>query len=159
MSTVVEKIVTVKSRFIGGNLLALFWILLGAVGCWIVNPLLGWLFLGFSSFSVYVIIRRLLCNSCYYCKSCTKGFAKMSILFLGANEIPGISKGSIFGMTAYVYVVLSAIPSLILVNSILAEFTSFQAFLLVALIVLSMYAVVSRVKNRNQTLWKPGVSS
>src|ERR1035437_1150590 len=130
MSTVEEKIVTVKSRFIGGNLLAALWIILGTFACWVVNPLFGWLFLGFSAFSIYVIIRRLLCNSCYYCKSCTKGFAKMSILFLGANRIPGVHKSSILGMTAFVYVVLLVIPGLVLANSILLEFTLFKLVLL-----------------------------
>jgi len=158
MSTVEEKIVTVKSRFVGGNLLAALWILLGTTVCWIVNPLFGWVFLGFSAVSIYVIIRRLLCNSCYYCKSCTKGFAKMSILFLGANQIPGLSKSSILGMTSFIYVVLLVIPGFVLANSILVEFTWFKLILLTGLLVISMFAIASRVKNRNQALWKPSVS-
>jgi len=91
-----EKIETVKTRFVGGNLLAFLWILVGTVACWLVNPWAGWLFLGFSVFSVYIIARRFLCNSCYYCKSCTKGLAKLSILFLGANKISGLSKYTIY---------------------------------------------------------------
>jgi hypothetical protein len=133
-------------------------ILLGTAVYWIVNPLFGWVFLGFSAVSIYVIIRRLLCNSCYYCKSCTKGFAKMSILFLGTNQIPGLSKSSVLVMTSFIYVVLLVIPGFVLANSILMEFTWFKFILLTGLLAFSMFAIASRVKNRNQALWKPSVS-
>ena len=82
----------------------------------------------------------------------------MSILFLGANRIPGVHKSSILGMTAFVYVVLLVIPGLVLANSILLEFTLFKLVLLTGLLIISMYAIASRIKNRNQDLWKPGVS-
>ncbi len=154
MSTVEEKIEMVKSRFVGGNLLAVLWITIGTFGCYAVNPLFGWLFLGVSVFSLLIIARRLLCNSCYYCKSCTKGFAKMSILFLGADRIPGLSKSSIWGMTAFVYVVLLVIPGLVLGNSMLSELTWLKLMFLAGLLGISFYALVSRLKNRNKALWK-----
>ncbi len=155
MSTVEEKIETARSRFVGGNLLALLWIASGTFACSLVNPIFGWLFLGFSAFSVYIIVRRLLCNSCYYCKSCTKGFAKLSILFLGANNIPGLSKGSIIGMTVYIYIVLMAIPSLVLGGSVLSQFTLLKLVGLVAVLAVSLYALTNKAKDRNRPLWKP----
>jgi hypothetical protein len=82
----------------------------------------------------------------------------MSILFLGANQIPGLSKSSILGMASFIYVVLLVIPSFVLANSILMEFTWFKLILLTGLLVISMLAIASRVKNRNQALWKPSVS-
>jgi uncharacterized membrane protein len=81
----------------------------------------------------------------------------MSILFLGAAQIPGISKGSIWGVTAFTYVVLGLIPGLSLVSLILSEFTMLKLILLVVLLSVSIFAVVSRVKNRNQELWKSAV--
>ncbi len=154
MSTVEEKIETTKSRLLSGNLLVAIWIIVGTVGCWLVTPLFGWLFLGFSSFSILIIIRRLLCNSCYYCKSCTKGFAKLSILFLGANRIPGLSKGSILGMTATVYVILTVLPGSLLTNSVLQEFTLLKFIALSCLVAITLYAIISKLKNGNRTLWK-----
>ncbi len=154
MSTVEEKIETTKSRLASGNLFAVIWIIIGTVGCWLVNPLFRWLFLGFSSFVILIIIRRMLCNSCYYCKSCTKGFAKLSILFLGTNRIPGLNKGSILRMTAVIFVILSVIPGLLIVNSILHEFTLLKFLALICLIAITLYAVGSILKNVNRNLWK-----
>ncbi len=154
MSTIEEKIETTKSRLASGNLLAAIWIIIGTVGCWLVNPLIGWLFLGFSTFVILIIIRRMLCNSCYYCKSCTKGFAKLSILFLGTNRIPGLNKGSILSMTAAIFVILSVIPGLLIASSILQGFTLLKFLALTCLIAITLYAVGSRLKNGNRNLWK-----
>ena len=154
MSTVEEKIETTKSRLLSGNLLLALWIIVGTVGCWIISPLFGWLFLGVSAFSILIIVRRQLCSSCYYCKSCTKGFAKLSILSLGVNHIPGLGKGSIIGMTAAIYVILTVIPGLLIASSVLQEFTLFKLIALSSLIAITLYALVSRLKNSNRALWK-----
>lgn len=154
MSILEEKIETVKSRFVAGNLIALTWILLGTFACWLVNPWLGWLFLAFSTFSIYLIIRRLLCNSCYYCKSCTKGLAKLSILLLGANRIPGLSNGTIKGMTIFVYTVLTLIPAALLIYSIGSSFETLKIISLACLFGISAVALIIRSRNRDRPLWK-----
>ncbi len=155
MSSVEEKIETVKSRFVTGNLFAVFWVILGTLACWIVNPLFGWVFLGFAFFSIYIIIRRMLCNSCYYCKSCTKGFAKLSILFLGANHIPGITKKSLVGMTVFIFIVLLVTPASVLASSLLVEYSLVKLIVLTGLVVTSLIALMIRAVNRNKALWKP----
>ncbi len=155
MSSVEEKIETVKSRFVTGNLFAVFWVILGTLACWIVNPLFGWVFLGFAFFSIYIIIRRMLCNSCYYCKSCTKGFAKLSILFLGANHIPGITKKSLVGMTVFIFIVLLVTPASVLASSLLVEYSLVKLIVLTGLVVTSLIALIIRAVNRNKALWKP----
>jgi hypothetical protein len=158
MSTVEEKIETVKSRFVGGNLFAILWILVGTAACFVVSPLFGWLFLGFSAFSVYIIVRRLLCNSCYYCKSCTKGLAKLSILFLGASKIPGLSKGTIWGMNVFTYVILMIIPCAVIISSLFSEFATLKLALLGLLLGFSVFDVANKIRNRNRALWKPTAS-
>ena len=115
----------------------------------------GWVFLGFAFFSIYIIIRRMLCNSCYYCKSCTKGFAKLSILFLGADHIPGITKTSLVGMTVFIFIVLLVIPASVLASSLLVEYSLVKLILLVGLVITSMIALIFRAVNRNKALWKP----
>jgi len=154
MSSVEEKIETVKSRFAAGNLIAILWILLGTFACWLVNPWLGWFFLGFSTFSVYLIIRRLLCNSCYYCKSCTKGLAKLSILFLGANRIPGLSNNTVKGMAIFVYTVLTLIPAAFLIYSLVSSFEMLKIISLACLFGISAVALIIRFRNRDSPLWK-----
>ena len=155
MPGIEEKIETVKSRFVLGNLLAFVWILLGTYACWLVMPWLGWLFLIFSTVSVYIVIRRLFCNSCYYCRSCTKGLAKLSILFLGANKIPGISDGTVKGMTIFIYAALTILPASPLIYSLSASFEAAKIISLACLFGISAVAIVSKIANRNKKLWKP----
>jgi uncharacterized membrane protein len=87
-----EKIEATKSLLFSGNALLAIWVALGTASCWLISPLIGLVFLAFSAFSILIILRRQLCSSCYCCKSCTKGFAKMSMLFQGADHIPGMVK-------------------------------------------------------------------
>ncbi len=75
----------------------------------------------------------------------------MSILFLGANRIPGLSKNSLLGMIAFVYVVLLVIPGLILANSTFSRFSLFKPMMLTALIFISMYVIASRIKTAIKT--------
>jgi hypothetical protein len=145
-----EKVEASKSTLLSGNLLVIIWVVLGTVGCYLINPIVGWVFLAFSALSIYIIIRRLLCNSCYYCKSCTKGMAKLSIMSLGANRIPGLSKGSVLGMAIYVYIILLVIPSCLLVSSLMQQFSILQALSLAGILVISAYSIVARVKKGNK---------
>ena len=143
-----EKIEATKSLMLSGTLTIAIWVTLGTVSIWLINALLGWLFLGFSAFVILVVIRRMLCNSCYYCKSCTKGFAKLSKLTLGSSHIPGISKGSALGMAATMYDVLTLIPSALLLNSLLKVFNPTNFFLLTVILVLSIYTLAVRAKGK-----------
>ncbi len=140
--------VATKPLLAFGTLIITVWIALGTAAFWLLNPLFGWLFLGFSAFAVLVVIRRMLCNSCYYCKSCTKGFAKLSKLSLGGNRIPGIGKGSTLGMAVSMYIILTVIPSVSLANSMFGGFSLLKLAVLVSLLSLTGYTVIVRATNR-----------
>ena len=145
MPSIEEKIKATKSLLFYGNLTTV-WVALGTAACWLVSPSLGWLFLGFSAFTILIMLRRQMCSSCYYCKSCTKGFAKLSKLFLGGTRIPGIGRGSTFGMTGFIYVLLSVLPSILLVSSMSQEFSQMKLFLLVCLLAISTHNGITRRK-------------
>ncbi len=140
-----EKISAKPSILFSGNLILAVWLGLAAVGCYLVSPLVGVGFFLFSSFSVFIIVRRLLCNSCYYCKSCTRGFAKLAFLFLGANRIPGLSRGSIFGMSIFLYMILTAVPLWLLIDSVFQEFSLLKVSVLGLIVLISIYGVVGRL--------------
>ena len=146
MSGEEEKIEASKSSLFFGSLMIAVWIAVGTAAFWVINPLFGWVFLGFSLFSILIVMRRQMCGSCYYCVSCTKGFAKLSRLFLGGSSIPGISKGSTVGMTVFIYLLLSIIPGMILVSSIFQEFSLLKLSLLICLLLISTYNAASRGK-------------
>jgi len=142
-----EKIEATKSLLIFGNLTIAFWVALGTISFWLTNTTLAWLFLAFSAFSILIVLRRQMCSSCYYCKSCTKGFAKLSQLFIGKSHIPGISKGSEIGMAVFIYTILSVLPGSLLVSSILQEFSPVKLLLMIGLLSISIYNVVARVRS------------
>jgi hypothetical protein len=153
MVDVEEKISATKATVTSANILIVTWMLIGTAGITLINPLYGVLFLGFSALSVYIIMRRMVCSSgCYYCKSCTKGTAKLSIMFLGANRVPGLGKGSIVGMTVFAYIVLLVIPGWMLTASLLRGFSVVTATVLVALLAISVYGIVARVRKGNKLI-------
>jgi hypothetical protein len=144
-----EKIQASKSLLSFGILMIAVWIVIGTAAVWVTNPLFGWLFLGFSLFSILIVMRRQMCGSCYYCASCTKGFAKLSRLFLGGSNLPGIGKGSTMSMTVFIYILLSVIPGVMLVSSILQGFTLLKLSLLIFLLSISTLNALIRVKKLN----------
>jgi hypothetical protein len=141
-----EKITASKSLLFFGNLMIAAWIGISTAAVWVINPTSGLLFLGFSTFSILIVMRRQMCGSCYYCASCTKGFAKLSKLFLGAANIPGISKGATLGMAVFTYLLLSIIPGIMLVSSISQEFNLLKLLLLIGLLSISAYNLAIRGK-------------
>jgi hypothetical protein len=132
-----------KSLLILGNLGIALWIVISAVACWFFNPILGWLFLVSAFVLVFAILRRLGCSSCYYCKSCTMGFGKLSDLFFGRGYMAGI-KSSAGLKVVFVYGLLGLIPIGFLAVSIMQEFTAPKIVVLVFLLVLLIYSGVSK---------------
>ena len=141
------KVAASKSLLLFGILTIAAWIALGTAACWVFNSILGWLFLGFSTFAILIVLRRQMCGSCYYCASCTKGFAKLSKLFLGSNGIPGLGRGSVVGMAIFLYILLSIIPGALPVSSLLKEFTLLKLLLLVSILAITVYNMAARGKN------------
>jgi hypothetical protein len=132
-----------KSLLILGNLGIALWIVISAVACWFFNPILGWLFLVSAFVLVFAILRRLGCSSCYYCKSCTMGFGKLSDLFFGRGYMAGV-KSSAGLKVVFVYGLLGLIPIGFLAVSIMQEFTAPKIVVLAFLLLLLIYSGVSK---------------
>jgi hypothetical protein len=132
-----------KSLLILGNLGIALWIVISAVACWFFNPILGWLFLVSAFVLVFAILRRLGCSSCYYCKSCTMGFGKLSDLFFGRGYMAGV-KSSTGLKVVFVYGLLGLIPIGFLAVSIMQAFTAPKIAVLVFLLLLLIYSGVSK---------------
>lgn len=146
MSTNTEKINATKSLLFFGSFMIAVWIAIGFIAVWVVNTVFGWLFLGFSAFAILILMRRQMCGSCYYCASCTTGFAKLSKLFLGSSQIPGIGRGSTLGMVVFIHLLLSVIPGLMLLSSIFQEFSLLKLSLLICLLSISIYNLAARLR-------------
>ncbi len=76
--------------------------------------------------------------------------AKLSIMSLGANRIPGLSKGSVLGMAIFIYVILLAIPGWLLASSLMQQFSILQASALAGILAISAYSVVARIRKGNK---------
>jgi len=129
-----------------GNLAIVLWIMLGAVACGFFNSILGWLFLVAAFAMIFVILRRLGCSSCYYCKSCTMGFGKLADLFFGEGYMAGVNS-SLTLKIIFVYILLGIIPIAFVAVSILQEFAVTKIAVLALLLVLLFYSG-SRRKSR-----------
>jgi hypothetical protein len=73
-------------------------------------------------------------------------------MFLGANRIPGLSKGSILGMTAYAYVVLLVIPGLLLADSLIQGFSLPSVLVLAGILFVSIYGLAARIKKGDKLI-------
>jgi len=128
-----------KSLLVLGNLGIALWIVVSAIACRFFNPLLGWFFLVSAFVMVFVILRRLGCNSCYYCKSCTMGFGKLADLFFGSGYMAGVNS-SIKLKIVFVYGLLGLVPIVFLAVSIMQEFAIAKIGVLASLLFLLLYS-------------------
>jgi len=122
-----------------GNLAIFLWIALGAISCWFFNPLIGWFYFVFAFVLVFAILRKLGCNSCYYCKSCTMGFGKLSDLFLGSGYMAGVNS-SVRLKVVFGYGLLGLVPIIFLAVSIIQEFAVSKIAVLVFLLLILLYS-------------------
>ena len=124
---------------IAGNLAIVLWILIDAVACWFFNSIIGWIFLIAAFALIFVILRRLGCGSCYYCKSCTVGFGKLADLFFGQGYMAGVNS-SLTLRAIFVYGLLGIVPIAFLVLSIIQALTIAKIAVLVLLLILLSYS-------------------
>jgi hypothetical protein len=132
-----------KSLLVLGNLGVALWIVVSAVACWFFNPLLGWLFLIVAFVLVFAILRRLGCNSCYHCKSCTMGFGKLADLFFGSGHMAGVNS-SLGLKIVFGYGLLGIVPIVFLAVSIIEEFAVTKIVVLALLLVILLYSGIRR---------------
>ena len=135
-----------KALLVFGNIAIALWIVLAAVSCGFFNPIAGWLFLVVAFLLIFGVLRRLGCNSCYYCKSCTMGFGKIADLFFGEGYMIGVnSSGKL--KVVFVYGLLGVVPVGFLAVSVMQEF-AVSKILVLALLLLFLVYSGSRKKRR-----------
>jgi len=138
-----EKLEFTKPLLYLGNLVLLAWVFLAFFAVWFYNQVYGWLFLLFTSAAIFLVLRRLGCRSCYYCKSCTSGFGRLSALFFGNRRLKDPERS--YGMTSAVffYILLCPLPALFLFISVVQAFSILKIFVLVCLLAISAYSAAT----------------
>jgi hypothetical protein len=135
-----EKIEFTRPFLIYGNLTLLAWVLLAFLGTWFYNQILGWLLLVFTAAAIYMILRRLGCSSCYYCKSCTSGFGRLAGAFFGTGFTKKNSVGNRIGFIGFIYFLLAPLPAALLIVSLLQVFALAKILVLVCLLIIAAYS-------------------
>ena len=138
-----EKLEFTRPLLVLGNLGLLAWIFLAFFGILFYNQIYGWLYLVVEAVTIYVILRRLGCSSCYKCKSCTSGFGRLSGAFFGKGYIKKESIGNRLGMIAFVYILLLPIPAATLFLSISEAFSFLKLTVLGCLVSVSVYSLAT----------------
>jgi hypothetical protein len=128
-----------KSLLVFGNVAIFLWIVLCAISCWFFNQLVGWFYLVFAFVLVFAVLRKLGCNSCFYCKSCTMGFGKLSDLFFGSGYMAGVNSSTTLKVV-FGYGLLGLVPVIFLVVSVLQEFAVAKIAVLVFLLLILIYS-------------------
>lgn len=134
-----------KSAMFFGNATVFAWISLGAFACWFVHPLIGGSFLLLVTLSVYLILRKHCCNTCYYCKNCTLGFGKLPELFFYKTGTENVDFEGL-RIFRYFYIVMTFVPVTLLIVSILNKSTTLKIAVLILLIAFSILSGKARRK-------------
>ena len=130
-----------KSSIALGNFLMILWIALGTIACWFFSPAIAWIYFGFAILMVYFILRKLLCTNCYYYnKWCCLGWGKLSVLFFKKGHIKQFNKNIGQKLAQFTYGVLIIIPIVLIIISILDEFSIIKLEALILLLLISFYS-------------------
>ena len=124
-----------------GNLELLAWIFLASLSVLFYNQLYGWIYLILLAFIVYGILRRLGCSSCYNCKECTSGFGRLAGAFFGKGYIKKASVGNRIGIIVFLYILLFAVPLVLLSLSLLDRFSYIDFFVLISIVCISAHSL------------------
>ncbi len=134
-----------KSELIFGNLSIVLWILLGAYSCWLLYPLSSIVFIALASFLVFFELGKHGCQTCYYCKTCTIGIGKLPELFFRKAGTANVNKKAM-KLFPYVYLLLSLVPIVLYVVSIMQTLAVLKILTLALLLSFSIYSGVIRRK-------------
>jgi len=128
-----------KSELIFGNLAIVLWILLGSYSCWLFYPLSVLGFIALASFLVFFELGKHGCQTCYYCKTCTIGIGKLPELFFAKAGTANVNKKAM-NLFPFVYLLLSLVPLVLYVISIIQAMTTLKIVTLALLLSISLYS-------------------
>jgi len=130
-----------KFIIILGNILMLLWITLGTIACWFLSPLIALFYLLFALIMIFVVLRKMVCANCYYHgKWCAMGWGKLSAIFFRKGDIDKFGSGIGIKLAPVTYGLLTLIPLILIVISLVRGFLIFKVILLILLLFISFYS-------------------
>jgi len=138
-----EKLDFNRRLLVWGNLALLAWVFLAFFSVLLYNWLYGWVYLLSLAVTVYVVLRRLGCSSCYKCKACTSGFGRLAGAFFGRKFVKKQSVGNNIVVVALSYILLFLLPNVVLSGSLLGSFSYAKVLVLVCLLAIAVYSLTT----------------
>jgi hypothetical protein len=135
-----------KFELIFGNVAIILWIVLGAASFWFFYPLVAIVFFVSASFLVFYELGKHVCQTCYYCKTCTIGIGKLPALFFAKCGTANVNKRAM-KQFPFVYLWLSLVPLVLVVISIFEAISIIKVTVLIFLLTFSIYPGVIRRKS------------
>jgi hypothetical protein len=136
-----EKIQFSRPLLILGNLALIAWIFLAFFNVFFYTPLYSWIYLVAVAIVIYLILRRLGCNSCYQCKECTSGFGRLAGAFFGRGFVKKASVGKRVGVVGFVYFLLLPLPVAFLSLSLLWSIQPLKFVVLALTLAMAAYSL------------------
>jgi hypothetical protein len=152
-----------KARIIFGNFMMLLLFALGTIACWLFNPILAWIYLAFAIIMVGIVLRKLVCTNCYYYdKWCPIGWDKFAALLFKKGDINNFDSSTGIKLATLTYGAISFVPMIIVLISMVQNFSVFKLTVLIMLLAIIIYsAVISRkeaCRNCKMRLICPGAA-
>jgi|WetSurMetagenome_2_1015567.scaffolds.fasta_scaffold64496_2 hypothetical protein len=129
-----------------GNIGILLWLGVGSIAIWFSNLFSALIFAFVAFIVVYGIVRKQLCKTCAYCKTCTMGFGKLSELIFGKAELGGVSSHTLLTLLVVVYSLLTVIPTIVITLSIIQGYALAKTAVLAFLLIILFYSVATKRK-------------
>lgn len=129
------------SKILLGNLVMIFWIALGTIAVWLLYPILSVFFLAFAVIMVYIVLRKVVCTNCYYYdKWCSIGWGKLAAKLFKKGNIEKFNTNIGVKLAPLVYGLLTIIPLIAIVVSIILLFDYTKISILILLLLVSVYS-------------------
>jgi hypothetical protein len=132
-----------KTELIFGNFVIILWIALGALSWALFYPLTAFLFFGLAAFLIFYELGKHGCVTCYYCKTCTIGMGKLPELFFKKAGTENVNRRAL-KLFPFVYLLLSALPIMLIAISFFQETAIYKVVLLAAVVTFSVYSGIIR---------------
>lgn len=140
LAQISETIDFPKTFAIIGNIALAVWIILDALGIFLINIGWGAAFLIILLFGVYGILKFLGCmRPCYNCKKCTFGMGRLAALYFGKRSHKDYKQTYHLPVAIFYYIFLGPLPAVILLISTVQAFAVAKSAVLLCLIAFSVF--------------------
>lgn len=124
----------------------LIWTAIASVAIWLAYTWASWIFFLLAIAMIFIILRRLGCNTCAYCKSCTAGFGRISGWFFGDRTVKDTRNKTALAFVIIIYGLLGVIPISLMLSLTIQELDIFKAFVLACLWGFFIYSIATWLK-------------